>query len=190
MEDDRLAPLVRFMLGTGLRRGEALALTWGDVDLTGALVRVRGTLGRTSTGLSVGRTKTEKSRRTVPLPRAAVEALRSQRGLQESDRRRLPLPWQHSGFVFTNELGTPLEPPNVLRRFQVLANAAGLPKGVGLHTLPHSTASFLLAAGTHTKIVQEHLGHSSYAITADIYSQVAPQQAREAAGRLDESLDW
>ena len=48
-----------------------------------------------------------------------------------------------------------------------------------------TAASFLLAAGTHTKVVQEHLGHSSYAITADIYSHVAPPQQREAADRLD-----
>ncbi|MDP9435589.1 MAG: hypothetical protein M3P93_10510 [Actinomycetota bacterium] len=48
----------------------------------------------------------------------------------------------------------------------------------------------MLAAGTHTKVVQEHLGHSSYAITADIYSHVAPAQAREAADRLDAALQW
>jgi hypothetical protein len=61
---------------------------------------------------------------------------------------------------------------------------------VHLRTLRHSTASFLLAAGTHTKVVQEHLGHSSYAITADIDSHVAPAQRREAADRLDEALEW
>ncbi len=53
-----------------------------------------------------------------------------------------------------------------------------------------SAASFLLATGTHTKAVQEHLGHSSYAITADTYSHVAPAQAREAADRLDAAIDW
>ncbi len=59
-----------------------------------------------------------------------------------------------------------------------------------LHTLRHSAPSFLLAAGTHTNVVQEHLGHSSYAITADIYSHVAPAQQREAADRLDEAIPW
>jgi transposase len=63
-------------------------------------------------------------------------------------------------------------------------------RGVTLHTLRHSAASFLLAAGTHTKVVQEHLGHSSYAITADIYSHVGPAQQREAADRLDQALRW
>jgi integrase len=52
------------------------------------------------------------------------------------------------------------------------------------------SASFLLAAGTHTKVVQEHLDHSSYAITADIHSHVRPAQQREAADRLDQALRW
>jgi integrase len=77
----------------------------------------------------------------------------------------------------------------VLRRFELLAERAGL-GGAHLHTLRHSAASFLLAAGTHTKVVQEHLSHSSYAITADIYSHVGPAQQREAADRLDEALHW
>ncbi len=66
---------------------------------------------------------------------------------------------------------------------------AGL-RGVTLHTLRHSAASFLLAAGTHTEVVQEHLGHWSYAITADIHSHVGPAQQREAADRLDQALRW
>ncbi|MGK5115694.1 tyrosine-type recombinase/integrase [Geodermatophilus sp. CPCC 205506] len=80
-------------------------------------------------------------------------------------------------------------PGTVLRRFEVLAERAGL-RGVTLHTLRHSAASFLLAACTHTKVVQEHLGHSSYAVTADIYSHVGPAQQREATDRLDEALRW
>ena len=47
-----------------------------------------------------------------------------------------------------------------------------------------------MRVGTHTKVVQEHLGHSSYAITADIYSHVGPALQREAADRLDEALRW
>jgi integrase len=116
---DRLDPLFRLMLATGLRRGEALGLHWADVNLDAGRLRVRWTLTRTSKGLQLGEPKTDKSRRTVPLPRSTV-----------------------------------------------------------------------LAAGTHTKVVQEHLGHSSYAITADIYSHVGPAQQREAADRLDDALRW
>jgi integrase len=163
----------RLMLATGLRRGEALGLHWSDVDLDGRLLRVRWTLTRTFAGLQLGEPKTDKSRRTVPLPRSAVEALRAQRSRQAAERLAAPREWRDTGLVFTSEIGTPLEPRNVLRRFDLLARRAGL-RGVHLHTLRLSAASFLLAAGTHTKVVQEHLGHSPYAITADISSHVGP----------------
>jgi integrase len=186
---DRLESLFRLMLATGLRRGEALALHWSDIDLERAVLRVRWTLTRTSKGLQLGEPKTEKSRRTVPLPRSTVEVLRAHRSRQSADQLAAAEVWQDSDLVFTTEIGTPLEPRNVLRQFDKLARRAGL-RNVHLHTLRHSTASFLLAAGTHTKVIQEHLGHSSYAITADIYSHVAPEQRREAADRLDEALEW
>ncbi len=186
---DRLESLYRLMLATGLRRGEALALHWAEVDLDGAALRVRWTLSRTSRGLEIGEPKTERSRRVVPLPRSAVAALRAHRLRQTAERLASGPAWQDTGLVFATEVGTLLEPRNVLRRFDALARRADLP-GVTLHTLRHSAASFLLAAGTHTKVVQEHLGHSSYAITADIYSHVAPSQAREAADRLDEAIVW
>ena len=186
---DRLESLVRLMLATGLRRGEALALHWSDVDLDSGLLKIRWTLARTSQGLQLDEPKTDKSRRTVPLPRSAIETLRAHRTRQLEELRRAAAAWQEHGLVFTTEIGTPLEPRNVLRRFEVLAERAGL-RGVTLHTLRHSAASFLLAAGTHTKVVQEHLGHSSYAITADIYSHVGPAQQREAADRLDQALRW
>jgi integrase len=189
MRGERLEPLFRLMLATGLRRGEALALHWSDIDLDRAMLRVRWTLTRTSKGLQLGEPKTEKSRRTVPLPRSTVEVLRAHRGRHAAHRLAAAEVWQDSDLVFTTEIGTPLEPRNVLRQFDKIARRAGL-RDVHLHTLRHSTASFLLAAGTHTKVVQEHLGHSSYAITADIYSHVAPEQRREAADRLDEALDW
>ncbi len=177
------------MLATGLRRGGALALHWSDVDLDARLLRVRWTLSRTSQGLRLDEPNTDKSRRTVPSPplghrdapgppdpaaRGSAHGRRSLAGARP---------------VFTTKIGTPLEPRNVLRRFEVLAKRAGL-RGVTLHTLRHSTASFLLAAGTHTKVVQEHLGHASYAITADIYSHVGPALQREAADRLDQALRW
>jgi integrase len=125
----------------------------------------------------------------VPLPHSAIEALRAHRTRQAEEQLAAADAWLDNGLVSTTEIGTPLEPGNVLRRFELLAQCAGL-RGGRLHTLRHSAASFLLAAGTHTKVVPEHPGHSSYAITADIYSHVGPAQQRVAADRLDEALRW
>lgn len=153
------------------------------------MLRVRWTLTRTSHGLQLGEPKTGKSRRTVPLPRAAVETLNAHWVRQQAERRSAGDAWWDNDLVFTTEIGTALEPRNVLRRFELLAERAGL-TGVHLHTLRHSAARFLLTAGTHTKLVQEHLGHSSHAITAEIYSHVDPTLQREAADRLDQALRW
>jgi integrase len=112
------------MLATGLRRGEALALHWSDLDLDAGLLRVRWTLARTSKGLELGEPKTDKSRRTVPLPRSAVETLQVHRTRQAEEQIAAAGAWQDNGLVFTPEIGTPLEPRNVLRRFELLAQLA------------------------------------------------------------------
>jgi integrase len=80
--------LFRLMLATGLRREEALALHWSDVDLDGGALRVRWTLTRTSKGVQLGEPKTEKSRRAVPLPRSAVDVLRAHQTRQATAETR------------------------------------------------------------------------------------------------------
>lgn len=91
--------------------------------------------------------------------------------------------------MFATESGGYLEPRNVLRRFVRLAQGAGL-TGIGLHTLRHSAASALIEAGTHMKVLQELLGHSTFSVTADIYSHVGATQQREAADRLAAAFQW
>jgi integrase len=189
---DRLEPLIVVMLGTGLRRGEALALHWADVDLAAGHVRVRWTLSRVGHDLVFDEPKTERSRRFVALPSPVVDMLRHHRASLLAERLAAVVwaPWDgHEDLVFPTQIGTPTDPRNALRAFASIAERAGL-VGVGLHTLRHSAASALIASGAHIKVVQEMLGHSSYGITADIYSHVAVEQQREAAERLGEVFPW
>jgi integrase len=189
---DRLEPLIVLMLGSGLRRGEALALHWRDVDLAAGHVRVRWTLSRVDRKLIFDEPKTERSRRFVSLPSPVVEMLRRHKASLAAERLAALAwtPWEgHDDLVFPTHIGTPADPRNALRAFATIANRAGL-AGVGLHTLRHSAASALIASGAHIKVVQELLGHSSYGITADIYSHVAIEQQREAAERLGEVFPW
>lgn len=174
LADSRYALLVELLGHTGLRRGEALALQWRDVDLDEQVVRVRGTLARVDGGLVVTAPKSKKSLRSVPLTDAAVGVLRRVKRRTAEDRLRAGSKWVTTGFVFVTEFGEPCDPRNALRALQSAAQAAGLPKEVGLHTIRHTAATVMLENGVPMKVVSEILGHAGISITADIYSHVRP----------------
>jgi integrase len=187
MAETRFGPLVELLVRTGLRRGEALALRWSDVDLTAGLVRVRGTLARVDGELQVSPPKTAKSRRTVPLSMVAVEVLKGQKTRQAAERSRAGSVWMDTGYVFTTETGRAQDPRNALRAVQTAAKRLGL-EGVGLHTLRPSAASVMLVAGVPLTTVSEVLGHASISVTGDIYSHVSPDVSREALDSLSRAL--
>ena len=182
-------PLLRVLVTTGLRRGEALALRWADVDLNNGLLTIRGTLARTSEGLRVVPPKTERSKRTIPISRSTVATLRAVRAAQDKTRAKAGRAWEDSDLVFTTELGAPLDPRNALRAATTAARKAGL-AGVGLHTLRHTAASTMLEAGVPLRTVSEILGHASIQVTGDIYGHVSTEGARSAIDRLADALEW
>jgi integrase len=187
---DRLEAFYSVAIACGLRRGEALALRWSDVDLDAGTVRVARTLSRTAAeGLTFTEPKTARSRRTVPLPAPCVEQLRAHRVRQAAERLRAGSLWADHDLMFPSMVGTPLDPRNALRACQAVAERAGLGH-VKLHTLRHTCASLLLAQGVHPRIVMETLGHSGISITMDTYSHVLPAQQREAADKLAGVLRW
>ncbi|MBB3084717.1 tyrosine-type recombinase/integrase [Geodermatophilus sabuli] len=187
-EGSRYAGLFAFLVHTGLRRGEALALRWADVDFANNLLRVRGTLARIDGELLVTEPKTAKSKRFVPLSEPAGQLLHDQQIAQAEERRLAGSAWRQTGFVFTTEFGEPCEPRNAFRALRVAAARAGLPHA-GLHTLRHSAASVMLSRGVPLKVVSEILGHSSIAITGDIYGHVSPDVARRAMDTLGDAFD-
>jgi integrase len=77
----------------------------------------------------------------------------------------------------------PQRPEYVARHFQALAMKAGLP-AIRLHDLRHTNTSLALAAGIDIKVVSERLGHSTMAVTADLYTHVVPSLGRDAAKRI------
>jgi integrase len=81
-----------------------------------------------------------------------------------------------------------MEAANLLRRaYWPLLKKAGLPQ-IPFHALRHTAATLLLRKGIHPKIVQELLGHSSIAITLDLYSHAVPTMQREATAAMDALL--
>ncbi len=186
-EGDRLEALYRVAVALGLRLGEALGLRWEDVDLDAGALRVRFALQRIDGKLALKAPKTEKSRRALTMPPSLVAALRAHRVRQLEERLVAGSRWVDSGLVFTNTIGGPLEPSNVLKGFKRLLASAGLPDQ-RFHDLRHCAASLMLAQGVPMRVVMDVLGHSQMATTADLYSHVMPAAHREVAGAMDRIL--
>jgi Phage integrase family len=95
--------------------------------------------------------------------------------------------WQDCDLVFTTELGTPVDPRNPLRVIEGAAKGADI-EGVGIRTLRHSAAVSWLERGVHIKAVADLLGHSSIAITGDVYGHTSDDTARTAVDGLSADL--
>ena len=188
-----LGPVTRLAIYTGMRRGELLGLTWDAVDLDNRVLHVRQSLEVIGTGkdraVRFKTPKTEKSRRDVALTVGAIEVLRSQHAQQSKLRLHLSGPFGDEHLVFPDpRTGEPWKPDTFSNEFLRAVKASKLPK-VSFHGLRHSYASISLRAGTPLKVVSEMLGHTTTAITADLYTHVLGDLKAQAADRLDKIFD-
>ncbi|GAS95653.1 phage integrase family protein [Mycolicibacterium canariasense] len=181
--DLRYYVAVLLMAATGLRRGEVCGLLWTDVDLDNAELRVRHTLSRVDGTLQLTQPKTERSRRRVPLHAGVVTALKGWRTQQDKERLAAGDQWTDTGAVFATEFGTMVDPRNLLRTVELAARKAGI-ENVGAHTMRHSAAVAWLEDGVHIKAAADLLGHSSIAITGDLYGHTSDNTARAAVDGL------
>jgi integrase len=177
--------IIRVVALSGLRRGEAFALGWPDVEWgdgqAGGRLHVRGTLDAV-TG-AVVRTKTQDSERAVDVPQPVLDALAV---------HQLTCPPMGAGFVFRDAEGRPLDPDRWHKqRLVPLLKQAGLRvKGTGLHSLRHSYVSLLAAQGADLRYIADQVGHSTTKLTADLYTHVLKQARADAMRRLGNALPY
>ncbi|HYW87613.1 MAG TPA: site-specific integrase [Chloroflexota bacterium] len=184
-------PIWRFLLGTGVRWGEAASLRWSDVDLTPGREQV--TIARAATrvrgNMLVKAPKTRKGRRTIPLAPDTVAALDMQRTRVLWLRKRAEEfgLWSDvdGDLVFPNQHGRLLRSNNPLAAFKKVLFDAGLPPK-RLHDLRHTYATLLFARDVHPRIAQDLLGHTRIDMTMDLYTGSVPEAAREAVARLSD----
>jgi integrase len=157
----RARPLLVLAVFTGMRASEIRGLRWTDVDLDNRVVRVRQ---RADASGRIGSLKSASSRRDIPMSPMLANTLKAWR-LQI--RGKLVFPGRHDGRPIAH---------------MTLREALGR-----AHQLRHFFASWLIDQGFGPKRVQALMGHSSIAITFDVYGHLFPQEsdhAKFAAGEL------
>ncbi|GAA1572551.1 site-specific integrase [Kribbella karoonensis] len=186
-ENNPLKALYTLALYLGLRRGELLGLRWEDINLDDKFLEIRQTLQRVDGELRAVTPKTRRSRRTVPLIDLCVDDLREHGERQARDRKSVGERWVDTGYVFTTEIGTPIEPDNLRRNWYPVRTAAGL-DGVRLHDLRHSCVTLLLGLKVPPHIVQAIVGHANLDVTMTIYAHTSLDEMRAALNKLGEHL--
>ena len=165
-------------------RAQIRGLHWKDVDLEKARLYIRHTIQQDRGRLHVGPPKTDKSRRTIPLPWVSVQALKRHHSLQSAERLAAGTAWHESGLLFTTKTGAPLGGQNLARILQGQLRAAGLPPRC-LHHLRHGCSSLLQAMGVPPAIVMQILGHSNLTTTMMIYAEVSTAAMQDALRHMD-----
>ncbi len=185
----RLEALYTVALALGLRQGEALGLTWGDVDLAEGAIHVRQQLQRIDGRLRRCDLKTPQSRRTLLLPPTLRTLLVTHRERQRAERHRVGARWREpiADLIFTTTIGTPLQPRSVVTQFHALVARAGL-RRQRFHDLRHCCATLLLAQGVSLRVIMEALGHNQIGVTMNTYAHVIPALRENATARMEAFL--
>jgi len=186
VRDERLFPLWRLVLATGLRRGELCGLRWSDVDIEAGRLEVAETRV-VAEDVVTGAPKTRAGARLVALDDATVAALGSWRRRQAEERLAAGPAWSDHGLVFVDELGVPPHPETMTRWWNEAVARAGS-RRIRLHDARHTAATLALRAGVPLKVVTQRLGHADVAVTMRVYQHVTAQDDRAAADALGRAL--
>lgn len=184
-KDNRYYAYFLLLLDSGFRPGEALALTWDDVDLVNGIVRINKALSTGRNKLFIGEPKTHKSRRSIPVTPDTITALKAHKAHIAEQRIKVAEYWEDRNLVFPNELGDYSDQGKIsTNHFKSILRKAGLPERTRVYDLRHTSATLLMAANTHPKIVSERLGHSTTNLTLDTYSHVSPGMQEQVVQTL------
>jgi integrase len=194
---DRWRALVVLGAATGLRVSEATGLTVDRSGLAPPSPRPTVTVDRqlvtpSRQPVHLGPPKRRASRREVPLPRVAVEALAAHLAAYPPQPRELMVRdaagrerTETVQLVFTDDRGEPVRRSALSRVWRPAVEATGLPEGTTYHDLRHYYASLLIRHGESVKVVQARLGHATAAETLDTYSHLWPDSEDRTRDAVD-----
>ena len=195
--DEIYGTLLKVIVFTGLRLGEAMGLTWDCVDFEKGALNINKQLQRRPQkdgGSTLTSVKSGKPRILKPAP-FVMQLLKiryTEQIMQKQRSEDLWLAWSNEeehkkALVFTNLQGGYLIPKRVYLHFKSAAVAIGAPDA-RVHDLRHTYAVLSLQNGDDIKTVQENLGHASAAFTLDVYGHVSDRMKKESANRMEEYI--
>ncbi|MDP6405746.1 MAG: site-specific integrase, partial [Alphaproteobacteria bacterium] len=183
----RMHTMVLLAACTGMRRSEVLGLRWSDVDLETGHLTVNQQLEQTKEhGLRFEPPKTRSSRRRITLPQTVIDALRRWRVKQNEEHLRLGVGHDDKRLVFTRRDGEAYSPKAITRRFDKIIRKIDITR-ITFHGLRHTHLTHLLRDNVNVKVVSARAGHSSVAITLDVYGHLIEGMEATAADAVE---DW
>jgi len=186
-----LEVLFKFALFTGMRISEIIGLQWQCINLETGVVRVNKQFHRdpsNRTEFCFESLKNDKER-IVTLPRSIIEMMKEHKKNQSVQRLKAGELWQNeNNLIFTNDFGKHLYPNAIDRNVKKVFTDIGVPQ-MRFHDLRHSYATLALQNGDDLKTVSEALGHSSVAITADVYASVSQRMRQDSADRMEKYIN-
>ena len=173
--------LYKFLLATGCRINEALALSWSDIDLDNAVVHITKTLNYKQ---ETNSPKSKSSLRDIDIDQATVSMLKQYK------RRQVQEAWQlgrSETVVFSDFIHEYPNNRTLQTRLRTHFKRAKV-TNIGFHGFRHTHASLLLNSGIPYKELQHRLGHSTLSMTMDIYSHLSKENAKKAVSFYETAL--
>lgn len=179
----RLGYGIQLLLYTGLRIGEALALTWEDVDIQNKTIKVNKNLKQVKNRddnqskykiIVQNSTKTNSGTRIIPLNNKSIEALKQIKKITGQYK-----------YVFSTQTGKNMSSRTCDRMFRKIQENCGFKEIYGVHALRHTFASLLFKKGVDVKTVSEILGHKDVSVTYNTYIHLIQEQKINAINLLD-----
>lgn len=171
------------LIRTGLRKGELLALTWGDINFEEKTIAINK--NRNSQGTFPPKTK--KSNRTISIDISLTNELKKFHVWQKENKLRHGKGYHESNYFIVDHYGVPYHEWKLNKIIWAITDNVNMPK-IGPHALRHTHAVMLLESGVDIKTVSDRLGHTKINMTADVYLHVSRKQENEAVAKLEQYL--
>ncbi len=160
-----------------------------DIDFANSLVDINKTsLYLTDRGIFDDETKTQSSKRVIKMTDDVMRLLNEHRMQQFTNRMKMGDRWVNSNKVFTQLDGRPIHPDTVSKWFSNFIKRNNLPQ-IHLHSLRHTNATLLIAAGVDLRTVSKRLGHSNMTTTSNVYTHAIKTADERAADTLADILN-